>query len=267
MKHIYTTLFKILVITFATSINVQAKDKDIAGLFENNHITGTLIISSLDGKTEYVYNRQRAVQPMLPASTFKILNTLIALEENAITHEKEIIPWDGTDKGWSKWNQDQTLESAFPLSCVWFYQELAKRVKNNSYLEHMQNIHYGNRKTGRDLTTFWLDGDLRISAIEQIDFLKRLYLEDLPFRKKHMALTKKLMIIEQTPEYILRAKTGWAARIPKQHGWYVGWVEKADDIWFFATNIAIDSREDIVHRKALTLAALQQKNILPASEK
>ncbi len=64
----------------------------------------------------------------LPASTFKIPNTLIALEEGVIQNEKDIIEWDGEDKGWSQWNKDQSLETAFPLSCIWFYQELASRV-------------------------------------------------------------------------------------------------------------------------------------------
>ena len=231
-------------------------------LFNERNVKGTIIISSLNGQTEYVYDETRVKKRFLPASTFKIPNTLIALDERAVVHEKEIIEWDGKDKGWSPWNKDHSLESAFPVSCVWFYQELAQRVGNTSYLDHFDRLNYGNKQTGDELTTFWLDGDLRISAREQVDFLKKLYRGELPYDKKHIELLKKMMIVEKKAHYILRAKTGWAMRIKNQHGWYVGYVETENDIWFFALNLDIKNKNDAAYRKEITMEALKIKAIL-----
>ena len=217
---------------------------------------------SLDGKTRYIHNQDRAEERFLPASTFKIPHTLIALAEGAIKDEKEIIRWDGNDKGWKEWNKDQTLETAFPLSCVWFYQELAKRVGNGQYIKHLQKIPYGNQKTGADVTTFWLEGDLRISPLEQIEFLKRLYNDELPYSRQHMDILKQLMIVERTPHYTIRAKTGWTMRVTPQIGWYVGYVETKGHVWFFVTNIEIFNKGDEKFRQEISLEALKLKGIL-----
>jgi beta-lactamase class D len=170
----------------------HAEDFELAELFQERGVEGTIVISSFDGKNEYIHNINRAKQELSPASTFKIPNTLIVLEEGAISNGKEIIKWDGKDKGWSAWNQDQSLETAFPLSCVWFYQELAGRVGNEKYLSHLKKINYGNQKTGSEVKSFWLDGDLKISAFDQIRFLKKLYSGNLPYKKQHLEFLKKL---------------------------------------------------------------------------
>lgn len=251
----------ILCVVFSWAITVRA-DSQLAKLFNDRHVNGTIIISSLDGKTQYLFNEKRSQKRLLPASTFKIPNTLIVLTEGAITDEKEVIKWDGKDRGWSAWNKDQSLETAFPVSCVWFYQELAKRVGNERYLSHLNRMDYGNGKTGPEVTKFWLNGDLKISAVEQIEFLKKLYKGELPFKKGHVQILKKIMIIEEKPGYVLRAKTGWAMRINHQHGWYVGYVETNGQVWFFAVNLDIKKKSDAAYRKEITMEALKLKGII-----
>lgn len=241
--------------------SVKAEGDGLAKIFSKRNAEGTIVISSLDGRTEYFSNKARSEKRFLPASTFKIPNTLIALEESVIANEKEIIKWDGEDKGWSPWNKDQSLETAFPLSCVWFYQELAKRVGNSKYLTHLDKLHYGNKITGPDVTKFWLEGDLKISAREQIDFLKKLYKDQLPYKNEHLKILKKIMIVEETTQYVVRAKTGWAMRIKPQLGWYVGYVETHGQVWFFATNIDIEKKSDSTYRKEITMEALKFKGI------
>ena len=107
---------------------VYGMDSDLTNLFRNKGINGTIVISIMDGTKKYIHDDERANSRMVPASTFKIPNTLIALEEKAVADEKEIIKWDGVDKGMAVWNKDQSIQTAFPSSCVWFYQALAKRV-------------------------------------------------------------------------------------------------------------------------------------------
>lgn len=239
-----------------------AEEAQLAKLFIERNVKGTIIISSLDGKSEYCYNKERSGNRYLPASTFKIPNTLIALEERAIISEKEIIKWDGKKREWSSWNRDQSLESAFPISCVWFYQELARRVGDSRYLFHLDKMQYGNQKTGPDVTTFWLEGDIRISAREQIDFLKKLYKGQLPYKKEHLKILKRIMVVDETPKYIIRAKTGWVMRTEHQIGWYVGYVEKSGQVWFFAANIDIEKKSDSAFRKEITMKALDVLGII-----
>jgi beta-lactamase class D len=149
---------------------------------------------------------------------------------------------------------------AFRVSCVWFYQELARRIGERKYLQYLRRLKYGNRRTGSDVTTFWLEGDLRISAVEQIAFLKKLVKEELPFSKEHLRILKKIMIVEQTSLYTLNAKTGWTGR--NGIGWYVGYIEAKGTIWLFAMNLDTVNAGDEKYRQEITREALKLKGIL-----
>jgi len=238
------------------------ENEALGRLFQKHKITGAMIITNLEGSTGYAYNPKRLHTRFLPASTFKILNTLIALDSKVIKDENEVIKWDGKDRGWKEWNRDQTLKTAFSSSCVWFYQELARRIGNDTYLKHLKTLEYGNQMTGPRVDTFWLNGDIAISPYEQITFLKMLYGEQLPYAYSHTDILKKIMIVDKTPNYTIRAKTGWTMRVASQVGWYVGYLENSLDVWFFALNIDIKNKEDARHRKGLTMEALELLGLL-----
>jgi len=240
----------------------DCEDQDMAKLFADRQVEGTIVISSLDGSQTFVHNETRAKTPYVPASTFKILNTLIALNEGALADDKVVLKWDGKDKGVVPWNRDQTLDTAFKSSCIWFYQELAQRIGMRTYEEHLKKAAYGNAKPGPELTTFWLHGDLKISAIEQVEFLRKIYRKEFPYQPSSYEILQRLMILEQTPAYTLRGKTGWAWEISPQVGWFVGYVEAKGGRWFFATNIDISSPEQTRLRQEITVEALKLKGIL-----
>jgi len=250
--------FKITLIVLFFLTIASANDAEIKTIFKTKGVNGTLIISSLNGDYNYIYNKKRSIKQYLPASTFKLPNTLIALDENIIEDENEIIKWDGKKRTYDAWNKDQSLKSALPVSCVWAYQKLSKEIGNKNYIKHLQKINYGNKKTGPNLTTFWLDGDLKISASQQIEFLKKLYNYELPYKKKYINILKDIMIITNKPTYIIRAKTGLSSKI----AWYVGYVESKNKVWFFALNIDINKRNDIEYRKEIVMQALRVKNII-----
>jgi len=232
-------------------------DNDLRNIFSKTDINGTVVISSLNGDETYIYNNERAIKRFIPASTFKIPNTLISLEERVIKDEFETIKWDGKIRSYSPWNKDQTLQSAISVSCVWCYQKFAKEIGNNKYLIYLKKIHYGNEQTGSNVSTFWLEGDIKISAIEQINLLKKLYKNELPFEQKYINITKKILIVKDTKNYIIRAKTGWSGKI----GWYVGYVEVKNKVWFFALNADV-KKETLQYRKQIVMEALSAKKII-----
>lgn len=178
----------------------------------------------------------RARQRFLPASTFKILNSLIALETGVLADEHEVIEWDGVDRGdW--WNGDMAMTKAFPRSAVWFYQEVARRVGEERMEEWVRRVGYGNADIGGGIDRFWLDGDLRISPLEQVDLLRRLHRGDLPFSERSQDIVRRVMRMEEGEGYLLAGKTGWARADGVNYGWLVGWVEKGGNVYFFATQI------------------------------
>ena len=254
--------FFITFLVFLWSLSAVAEDQVLAGLFSQHGMKGTIVISSLHNEKTFIYNEPRANLKFSTASTFKILNTLISLEEKAISGKDDVLKWDGHIYDFPDWNHDQTLESAFKVSCVWCFQELARRVGAEKYRNYLRESAYGELREPFVETTFWLDGSLQISAIEQVDFLKKVYLRTLPFNATSYETLRQIMLVEKTPAYTMWAKTGWATRVKPQVGWYVGYVETPKDVWFFATNIEIRDEKDLPLRQKLTRAALQAKGVI-----
>ncbi len=252
----------VVVISIGVILSGCKKEWSTTRYIDDKQINGTIIVSSLNTGKEYIINKERAEERFLPASTFKIPNTLIALQAGVVKDEYEVIKWDGKDKGISEWNKDQTLKTAFSASCVWFYQELAKEVGLEKYADYLNDINYGNKETGSKVDTFWLDGDIRISAKEQVKFLRNVYEEKYDIEKVHYQVLKNIMVEESTPEYILSGKTGWAQRVTPQIGWYVGYLETHEDTWFFACNLNIIQYEDEKYRKELVLRYLKDLQLI-----
>lgn len=247
-----------IVLLYLLSPTVSANEKDIARLYESYGVKGSLIIQSLDGQVEYLYNSNTVDIGFVPASTFKIPNTLIALEEGVIKDQFDLIKWDGVERGYAQWNKDQTLKSAFAISCVWCYQIFAREIGDEKYQYYLTEFDYGNRKTGQDVSVFWLQGDLRISVREQIKFLRRVYTQDIPLKKRSYSILKDIMLSDKTPAYIIWSKTGWAGK----NGWYVGYMEVGGNIWLFAHHIEIRSETDLELRKKLVLEAFKLVRII-----
>ncbi|MCF7979309.1 MAG: class D beta-lactamase [Chromatiaceae bacterium] len=241
---------------------VQAEDAEIAALFAEAGVQGTVVLARLDGQAVILHNAARAEQRLPVASTFKIFNTLIALEEGVVSGPDEVLPWDGRQHPYPSWNQDQTLNSAFAVSCVWCYQRLAERIGAERYRVHLAQADYGELLEPFVTNAFWLDGSLTISAQEQVRFLRQVIERRLPYRPQTYADLRVIMLAEEGQDYRLFAKTGWAARATPQIGWYVGYVETAEASWIFALNIDIRDASELPLRQSLTRASLQAKGII-----
>jgi len=234
----------------------------LARFFKAEEVEGTFLLYDLQTARSIGHRPDLWDSAYIPASTFKIFNALVALETGVIRDEQTVIPWDGIERSREEWNRDHTLASAFRVSAVWFYQELARRVGAERMQAFLDTVGYGNRKMGGPIDMFWLDGGLRITPRQQVDFLVRLFKNDLPFSSRTMALVRKIMVQEKTDAYILSAKTGWSdAEIPGV-GWYVGYVERENGVFFFATEIQIRKPGDVKARVSLTRTILSHLHLL-----
>ena len=250
---IYLRIF-VLVVVF---INVHAEEKSIEDIYSANNINGSILIESADGEVKYQHNVDDK-ESFIPASTFKIPNTLIILEEGLIKDQLEVIKWDGKEREYAPWNRDQTLKSAFQHSCVWCYQRYAKKVGDEKYHSYLRKFNYGNLLTGDDIARFWLDGELRISVKDQIDFLRKVYAEELPVQKEHIRTLKNIMLSDDKVQYKIWSKTGWSGK----DGWYVGYLVTDNNTWFFANHIEINKKSDLALRKKLTIEIFSILNII-----
>ncbi|HVN56173.1 MAG TPA: class D beta-lactamase [Anaerolineaceae bacterium] len=246
----------------ATPPPVSVEGPDLAGYFQG--FTGAFVLYDRGRDQTYRYNQQRCAEQLLPASTFKILNALIGLETGVIPDENYVIHWDGTRYPNPVWNQDHTLKTALQNSVVWYYQELARRVGREKMKHYVQAAGYGNQDISGKIDSFWLDGGLRISADEQVAFLKRLYQDDLPLSKRSMQIVRDMLVLEKTGDYRLSGKTGSGQMSGNSIGWFVGYVEAQENVFFFATNIASASDEaQGVKAKEITHQILQSLELLP----
>jgi beta-lactamase class D len=241
---------------------------DLERHFRELDINGSISIYDLNNNRTYQYNPQRNATPFLPASTFKIPNSLIALETGVISNELFVLTWDGIERAISEWNRDLNMKEAIELSAVWFYQVLARRVGHDRMQKWVTQIGYGNQKIGgkADIDRFWLQGELRITPQQQIEFLTRLYKNDLPFSERSLSIVKNIMILEKTPDYTLRGKTGWVGfpdrQVKPEIGWLVGYLEKNKNVYFFATNIDISKDSDASKRMELTRRCFKDLGLL-----
>ncbi|KOP25374.1 beta-lactamase [Hapalosiphon sp. MRB220] len=247
-------------------VNV-AQNIDFARHFRELGIEGSILIYDLNNDRVFQHNPQRNATPFLPASTFKILNSLIALETRVISDEIAVLTWDGIPRKLPEWNRDLNMREAIKLSAYWFYQVLARRVGHDRMQKWVTQVGYGNQKIGSkdDIDKFWLEGELRITPQEQIRFLRRFYKNDLPFSKRSLSIVKDIMIMEQTPDYTIRGKTGWVGfvgDVTPQIGWYVGYLERGKNVYFFATNIDIRNKKDPSARLELTRRCFKDLAVL-----
>ncbi len=230
--------------------------------FSSFSANGTIVVvdDRLKPEKTWVFNSNRAEKRYSPASTFKIPHTLFALDVGAVKNEVQVFRWDGVERSYAPHNQDQNLRTALKNSTVWVYEIFAKEVGEEKARNYLKKIKYGNADPSTNHGNYWINGNLAISAFEQIMFLKRLYRNEHPFRVEHQLLVKDIMLVETGRDWILRAKTGWEGR----YGWWVGWVEWPTGPVFFALNIDTPRRmDDLYKREAIVREILQSIQALP----
>lgn len=210
---------------------------DYKKYYDQYDVQGSFVLYDQHNDKFIFYNQAQFRETFSPASTFKICNSLIGLETGVIKDENFVIRWDSIIRQYAKWNTDHNMKTAFKNSTVWYYQELARRVGGKQMKDWLDKAKYGNADTSGGIDRFWLSGGLRVSPEQQIDFLKRLHDNKLPFSQRSVNIVKNIMIAKDTLDYVIRAKTGWADEEKRMVGWYIGYVEKDNKTYYFSNCI------------------------------
>ncbi|RIV17833.1 class D beta-lactamase [Fibrisoma montanum] len=240
---------------------------DLKKPFQDCRLNGSITVYDSRHRQWIVSDEADSQNETLPASTFKIINTLIALETGVIRDENEVVKWVGkVDTVLYGYRpeiyHDMTMKEAFEQSAGWVYIELAKRIGKDRYRQYLQRCHYGNGTLSHPDDDFWNFGAFGISPRNQVTFLKDVYDEKLPFSKRSYAILKRIMVAEKTDTYTIRAKTGWTRYGGNDTGWWVGYVERDDNVYFFATRLikprSTPNPDFGACRKTITKAVLRQ---------
>ncbi|HEY0328863.1 MAG TPA: class D beta-lactamase [Rhodopseudomonas sp.] len=231
----------------------------LAKHFADAGTAGTFVGYKTDDYLIVASDPDRSGEGFRPASTFKIANSLIALETGVVGDpDKDVFKWDGVTRDVETWNRDHTLRSAIAASAVPVYQEIARRIGAERMQNYLDRIDYGNHAIGGGIDQFWLTGDLQIDPIQQIDFIDRLRRGALPVSTRSQDLVRDILPVTKIGDAVIRAKTGLLGAETGQPtlGWLVGWAEKGSAQTVFALNLDIREPRHVAQRMALAQQCL-----------
>ncbi len=231
-------------------------------ILDSAHVKGSVLFYSPENDLYYSNDFSWAERGHLPASTFKIVNSIIALETGVVEDDSTLFKWNGEKRNLKEWEQDLIFRDAFHFSCVPCYQEIARKVGVERMIEYLNMFEYGwMHVDSTNIDMFWLEGESRISQFEQIDFLTRFYASKLPISERTEKIMKRMMIISEENGFKVSGKTGWAIRNGHNTGWFVGYIEAEKNTYVFAANIEPAREFDMdmfpVIRKDITYKAFK----------
>jgi beta-lactamase class D len=199
-----------------------------------------------------------------PASTFKIAHALAALDSRILAGPSVKFGYDGSPNVPETWKRDHTLATALRYSVVWYFQRVATMLGPDREMAYLAKFGYGNQDASSGLTSFWLDGSLRISPDEEETFLVRLYEDALPVSKEAMRTVQEILVqpagvvVNATGEHpfdspwpegaVVSAKTGSSDDVR----WLVGHVQRQKRSWVFVSCMTGPSLDPLA---AIDLAA------------
>ena len=274
----YSALSVLILISFFTPYRINGQEETIhlkmqiieqefQTILDSSNVNGVIVLFDLNNNLYYSNNYKKANKGHLPASTFKIPNSIIGLETGVIKNKNEIFKWNGEKRYLPAWEKDLNLKQAFQLSCVPCYQAVARKIGVDRMNEYLKKLDYAAMEVdNKTLDNFWLGGNSIISPIQQIDFLKRFYLNELSISKSTYQTMKDILQIEINKNYILSGKTGWSTSNKIDNGWFVGYLESNKNVYFFATNIEPNKNFNMdlfaKIRKTVTIEALKSIGVI-----
>ncbi|WP_425447958.1 BlaR1 family beta-lactam sensor/signal transducer [Dethiothermospora halolimnae] len=244
--------------TSESPINVQYEDL-------SNYFTGYdgsfVMLDKRENKYR-VYNKIKSEKRVSPCSTFKIIISLIGLEYDIINDKDNKLEWNGYKYPIKPWNQDHTLLTAMKYSVNWYFERVSGDIGKKIMKDNIDIMGYGNKDISGGIREFWAQSSLKISPIEQIDILKKIYNYKVPISPENIDIVKETLKISDDGETILSGKTGSGTMNNKNvNGWFIGYVEKNNNVYFFALNIEGKDRADGASARKIALDILKDKGL------
>ncbi|MDY2814250.1 MAG: BlaR1 family beta-lactam sensor/signal transducer [Dorea sp.] len=223
---------------------------------------GSFVLYELENDTWSIHDMEHATLRVAPNSTYKIYDALFGLEEGVITPDNSFIAWNGETYPFESWNADQTLQSAMDSSVNWYFQAMDEQLGFSNVYSYIQEIGYGNENMSGDFSTYWMESSLEISPLEQVELLTKLQNNSFGFTPENINAVKDSIYISSSDTGTFYGKTG-TGRVNGQdvNGWFIGYIETADNTYFFATNIGADSNATGGNATEITMSILSDMNI------
>lgn len=230
---------------FSCNVNKAKIDNNLKKYFDIHNVDGCFtMLKNTDGEI-IVYNMALDTQRVSPAGTFTLVNALVGLQTGKITTEDMVVNWDGERRPVKEWNRSMTMKQALQVNNIPYFQQISKRVGIDTMKAWIDSLSYGNKKMAGSIDSFWQNNTLKISPDEQLGFLKKLYFDQLPFRKSVMQIVRENLVKEDNTAYKLSFITGTNKDDQHQNGWVAGWVEENKHVYFFVTLVHNPNDKDI----------------------
>lgn len=223
---------------------------------------GSFVLYDLKGDIWNIYDMEQAALRTAPDSTYKIYDALFGLEEGVIEPDDSFMAWDGTDYPFEAWNKNQNLLSAMQSSVNWYFEEIDRQIGLSAIQSYIQKIGYGNENVNASLSSYWKQGTLKISPVEQVELLTALCSNRFGFAPENVNAVQNSICLFSSEGKNFYGKTG-TGRVDGQdiNGWFIGYIETANNTYFFAANI--QAAENATGSKAseISLAILSDMGI------
>lgn len=239
-------------IEFAANTDVAPKlvEADWSNYF--NGLNGTAVIYDTAKQQYTIYNRDLAVTRSSPCSTFKIISSLIALENGIIEPENSTRTWSGEIFWNEDWNKDIDFPEAFRTSCVWYYRQVIDDIGEDLMQRELDRLQYGNcdisdwegrlntNNSNRALTGFWIESSLLISPKEQVDVMERIFRDNSAYSEETRAELKQVMLVPEidSTDISIYGKTGMGkADGVVVDAWFTGFAESTTGKIYFCVRL------------------------------
>ena len=205
-----------------------------------NGLNGATVIYDAYESRYMMYNSELALTRRPPCSTFKIISSLIALENGIIESENSTRTWSG-ELFWNEdWNKDIDFSEAFRTSCVWYYRQVIDDIGKDMMQKELNKLQYGNcdisdwegrlntNSNNRKLTGFWIESSLMISPKEQVEVMERIFGENSDYSEKTQNELKQVMLVSEQgrTDISIYGKTGMGkASDIVVDVWFTGFAE------------------------------------------
>lgn len=242
-------------------------EEDWSAYFEG--INGAAVIYDPAENSFQIYNQELALTRRSPCSTFKIISSLIALEEGVIEPDDSVRTWSGEIFWNEEWNRDIGFSDAFHASCVWYFREVIDEIGKETMQEELNRLLYGNcdisdweghlntNNSNPVLTGFWIESSLLISPKEQTEVMERIFGDHTEYSEETLDQLKQVMLLSEQNEadVSIYGKTGMG----KAHGivvdsWFTGFADTDGRRIYFCVYLGETDGADVSSAKAREIA-------------